>query len=135
MHGEYFNACACEALEQDYQRKRNKLPVEPIPPSHIKKNYYLNQRGAKVYYDIQNQPVLLIPNGSIKYNVLSVGFEKNMVPLVTIEEHGLPVCYRIPMQLSEWAFTVVAMANMGSKLFPSEVVFTQRQGKYCADIL
>ena len=135
MQGEYFNACACEALEQDYQRKRNKLPVEPIPSSQTKKNYYLNQRGAKVYYDIHKQPVLLIPNGSIKYNVLSVGFEKNMVPLVTIEEHGLPVCYRIPMQLSEWAFTVVAMANMGSKLFPSEVVFTQRQGKYRADIL
>ena len=135
MQGEYFNACVCEALEQDYQRKRNKLPVEPIPPSHIKKNYYLNQRGAKVYYDIQNQPVLLIPNGSIKYKVLSVGFEKNMVPLITIAERGLPVCYRIPIELSEWAFMVVAISNMGETMFPGEVVFTKKNGKYYADIL
>lgn len=135
MQGEYFNAYACQALEQDYKRKSNKLPVEPIPSSHLKEDYYLNQRGAKVYYDIQKQAALPIPNGSTKYKVLSVGFDKNKNPLITIEEQGLPVCYRIPMQLLNWTFTVVAIASIGEPLFPSEVVFTQRQGSYYADIL
>ena len=135
MQGEYFNACACQALEEDYQNKRNKLPVEPISTSNLEDDYYLNQRGAKVFYDIRKQPALKIPNGSIKYKVLSVGFERNMVPLITIEKQGLPVCYRIPMELSDWAVTLVAMANMGRNPFPSEVLFTQRQGIYCADIL
>ncbi|MBR4053753.1 MAG: hypothetical protein IKK06_03005 [Clostridia bacterium] len=135
MQGEYYNTCACQALEQDYQRKQIKLPIDPIPASHLKEDYYLNQRGAKVYYDIRKQPLLPIPGVSIKYMVLSVGFDKNRVPLITIKENGKSVCYKLPAQLLEWSVTMVAMANGGMSLLPSEVIFTNKDNHYYADIL
>lgn len=135
MQGEYYNACACQALEQDYQRKQIKLPIDPIPSSHRKEDYYFNQRGAKVYYDIRKQPSLPIPDGSIKYMVLSVGFDKNRVPLITIKENGKPVCYKLPTQLLEWSVTMVTMANGGVSLLPSEVIFSNKDNCYYADIL
>ena len=85
--------------------------------------------------DTQKQPMISIPDGGIKYRVLSVGTDKNMLPLITVEENGKPVCYRLPVQLSEWAFTMVAVANMGQNLFPSEVVFLKRENNYYADII
>lgn len=85
--------------------------------------------------DTQKQPMISIPDGGIKYRVLSVGTDKNMLPLITVEENGKPVCYRLPVQLSEWAFTMVAVANMGQNLFPSEVAFLKRENNYYADII
>lgn len=97
--------------------------------------YFFNQRGAKVYIDAQIQPMISIPNGSIRCKVLSVGADKNMLLLITVEEDGNPVCYRLPLQLSEWAFTMVAISNMGQNLFPSEVVFSKKENNYYADII
>lgn len=135
MQGEYFNAYACEALAEDYRRKQNKLPIDPVTSVNLKTGYFFNQRGAKVYMDTQKQPMISIPDAGIKYRVLSVGTDKNMLPLITVEENGKPVCYRLPVQLSEWAFTMVAVANMGQNLFPSEVVFLKRENNYYADII
>lgn len=135
MQGEYFNGYVCQSLSEDYKRKQNKLKMDPIPPSQHKTEYYLNQRGAKVYYDARKQPMLPIPNGIIKYKVLSVGFDRNGISLITVEEQGTPVCYRLPIQLSEWATTVAAFANMGEKFFPSEVLFARNENRYFANIL
>lgn len=135
MQGEYFNAYVCEALAEDYRRKQNKLPIEPVPSTNLKTDYFFNQRGAKVHIDTQKQPMISIPNEGIKYRVLSVGTDKNRLPLITVEENGKPVCYRLPLQLSEWAFTMVAVANMGQNLFPSEVVFSKRENNYYVDII
>lgn len=41
----------------------------------------------------------------------------------------------LPEEYSEWAMTVVGMANMGEKLFPEEVVFSLVDGQYYVDIL
>lgn len=135
MQGEYFNAYACEALSEDYCRKMLKLPITPIPKSNLNKDYYLNQRGAKVYYDTSKQPLLPIADGSTKYMVLSVGFDKNRTPLITITEKGIPICYKLPKQLSEWALTVIASANIGINLFPSNVVFAKENGEIFIDII
>ena len=131
--GEYFNSYACQCLSDYYDKMRNKLPIDPIDKTETE--YYFDQRGAKVYYDTLKQPKLTINDGSIRYHVLSVGFDRNNVPLITIEEKNQPVCYRLPNQLLDWTMTAVAMANMGDNVFPSDVVFTKKEGKYYADIL
>lgn len=135
MQGEYFNAYACEALLEDYRRKILKLPIDPIPKSNLKKEYYLNQRGAKIYYDIRKQPLLPIPNGRIQYNVLSVGFDRNRIPLITIDNWGACECYRLPQQLFEWALTMLTLANAGGNPFPSKVIFTRRNNQFFAEVL
>lgn len=135
MQGEYFNYCACEALVRDYGKKGIKLPIEPIRKENIKIDFYLNQRGAKVYYDAQKQPKLFIPNGNIKYRVLSVGFDENKIPLVTIQEKSDVNCYKLPEQLLDWAVTAVSFSNLGGNMFPSDVLFIKKNGKYYADIL
>ena len=135
MQGEYFNAFACRSLSEDYRKKQSKLTIEPIQSTDLKKDYFFNQRGAKVYYDSNKQPLLLISNGKVKHKVLAVGFDKKMIPLITIEEQGFPVCYRLPKQLTDWAITVVSFANMGGNPFPSDVLFTKRKGSYYADII
>ena len=46
-----------------------------------------------------------------------------------------PVCYRLPQELSDWAYTVIGIANMGENLFPAQVTFSKINGRYYADIL
>ena len=133
MQGEYFNSYACHYLSDYFERMKNKLPIDPVPLDS--KEYFFNQRGAKVFFDIQKQPILRILDGSYKYNVLSVGFSKEGIPLATIVEHEQVYCYRLPDDLSEWTMTAVGYANMGMNLFPAEVIFTKRNGKFYADIL
>lgn len=133
MQGEYFNAFACSQLSDYFERRRNKLPIEPIADSDTE--FFLNQRGAKVYFDFEKQPKLPLREGSQTFDVLSVGVNKNFVPLITILKDGEPMCFRLPEELSEWAFGVVGMANMGTNLFPSKVTFTCIIGKYYVDIL
>ena len=76
----------------------------------------------------------MTPSGSVKYKVLSVGFDKNGVPLITIEEDGNPICYRLPEQLFGWAVNQVAIANIGKCQFPAEVVFINKEGCCVANI-
>lgn len=133
MQGEYFNSYACESLANYYDQMRNKLSIDPI--STDEKDYFFNQRGAKVFFDARRQPLLKFTNGYCKCNVLSIGFSKEGIPLVTIAELDKTYCYRLPNDLSEWAITVVGLANMGTNLFPAEVVFREHNNRFCADIL
>lgn len=133
MHSEYCNACMCRRLEEHFNRLHSKLPVEPVVPET--EEYFRNSRGAKVYFDDNRQPELKIVEGHNKYYVLSVGNSNAGIPLVTIENKPENICFRLPKQLSEWAMTVIVMANMGENLFPSEVVFSLINGRYYADIL
>jgi hypothetical protein len=133
MQGEYFNAYACESLSDYYERMRNKLSIEPI--GDTSSEYFLNQRGAKVYFDINKQPLLEIKSGRLVCDVLAVGFSREMIPLVTITEANEAKCYRLPTELADWAMTLAGFANMGENLFPSKVVFTKNQDGCYADIL
>lgn len=133
MQGEYFNAYACESLVNYFQRLRSKLPLDPIKKTD--EEYFINQKGAKVYINIKKQPMLKITNNHCIYNVLSVGFSKEMIPLVTVEEVCETRCYRLPVELSEWAVTLVGFTNMGVDLFPSKVAFSKINDEYHADIL
>lgn len=133
MQPEYYNSIVCERLQERYQMLHNKLPIEPIADND--EDYFYNQKGAKVFKDIERQPMLPLDEGQNKYYVLSVGFSGNGSPLVTISENEEPVCYRLPGEYSEWAMTVVGMANMGENLFPEEVVFSLVADEYFVDIL
>lgn len=133
MQPEYYNAFACESLLERYKVIGNKLPLEIIADDD--KEYYYNQRGAKVYKNIEMQPMLPLHKGQNKFYVLSVGFAQNEVPLVTISENGEARCYRLPDEYGEWAVTVTGIANCGEKIFPEEVIFSLNEGKYYVDIL
>ena len=133
MQGEYFNAFACEQLSKYFALRRCKLPMEPV--ASINKDSFSNQRGSTVYFDSDRQPQLPLYKGSQTFDVLSVAIDRNLTPLVTIPKDGIPVCFRLPEELSEWASSVVGMAAMGMNLFPSKVTFTNVSGKYYADIL
>ena len=133
MQPEYFNAFACECLAERYRVMENKLPVEIMVDDE--KEYFYNQRGAKVYKDISKQPYLPLSEGKNKYYVLSVGFSKNGEPLVTISVNDEVLCYRIPDEYRDWAMTMVGIANSGQKFFPGEVEFSLVGGRYFVDIL
>ena len=133
MHPEYCNACMCRRLEEHFSRIQSKLPIELVVSET--EEYFRNSRGAKVYFDDNRQPELKIDEGHNKYYVLSVGNSNAGIPLVTIANKPENMCFRLPEQLSEWAMSVIGMANMGENLFPSEVVFSLINGRYYADIL
>ena len=66
----------------------------------------------------------------------ALGFEKRTLDYVlTINQDGRPYCYRLPQELSEWAFNAVALANIGGNCFPADVIFTKERGQISADIL
>lgn len=123
----------CSRLAEHFKQLHNKIPIEPVVPET--EEYFRNSREAKVFFDVNRQPKLRIDEGHNKYFVLSVGNSKELIPLVTITSEPENMCFRLPEQLSEWALTVIGMANMGVKLFPSEVVFSRINDRYYADIL
>lgn len=82
MQGEYFNGYVCQQLSDYFNRRRSKLPIDFIDKND--EEYFLNRRGAKVYFDITKQPVLEIAEGSQTEMVLSVGMDKLGIPLITI---------------------------------------------------
>lgn len=120
MQGEYFNGYVCQQLFDYYNRRRSKLPIDFIDKND--EEYFLNRRGAKVYFDITKQPVLEIAEGSQTEMVLSVGMDKSGIPLITISNDGNPICYRLPEELSDWAYTAIGMANMGDSVSLSTVL-------------
>ena len=133
MQPEYCNSCICQRLEKHFEQMKNKLPVEPVKGDA--KRFFRNQRGAKVYYDTDRQPILDLSEGENTVVVLSVGIAKGSIPLVTIEASPENLCYRLPTQLDEWAMTLVSMANAGEELFPAEVVFTKSGKRIYADVI
>jgi hypothetical protein len=133
MQAEYFNSFCCDSLAEHFSRMRNKLPLDPV--DRTDKDFFLNQRGAKVYFDITKQPILNVKNGTHIYDVLSVGFSKELIPMITMQKDQEIICCRIPDDLSDWAVTVVALANSGENFFPAKVAFTKNKDGYFADIL
>lgn len=133
MQSEYFNGYVCQQLSDCFNRRRSKLPIDFIDKND--EEYFLNRRGAKVYFDIMKQPILQIAEGSQTEMVLSVGMDKSGIPLITVLNEDMPICYRLPEELSDWAYAVIGMANMGENLFPSQVVFTKEMNRYFADVL
>ena len=87
----------------------NKLPIEFV--QNAGDDFFLNQRGAKVFYDESRQPLLPIAKGKNVYKVLSIGFGNTGTPMVTIESGRETVCYKLPYEYSEWAMTVVGCAK------------------------
>lgn len=133
MHGEYFNAFACEQLARYFEQRSFKLPIDPVVP--FDEDSYLNQQGGKVYFDSRKQPLLPLSGTSQTFEVLSVGVDQNFTPTVTVLKDGETVCFRLPDELREWACSVVGMVLMGIKLFPTKVTFSKSKGQYIADIL
>jgi len=133
MQPEYCNSCICQRLETHFEQMKNKLPVEPVKDQE--KDFFRNRRGAKVYHDVDRQPILELTKGKNAFVVLSVGIAKGGIPLVTIEASPENLCYRLPVQLREWAMTLVSIANAGEELFPTEVVFTKTENRIYADII
>lgn len=133
MQSECFNSFACNELEHYFEKRRCKLPFDPV--TRFDEETFLNQRGAKVYFDSKKQPLLPLHEGTQTFKVLSVGLDQKFTPTVTILKEGLPICFRLPEELSEWACNVVGMAAMGMKFFPTEVNFTFNNGKYDVFIL
>ena len=72
---------------------------------------------------------------SKKYKILSVGWHKAGVPIATISENKKITSYVLPDSLNEWAEMVIGWANMGMNLFPADVIFSEKGGKYYAEIL
>ena len=119
---EYFNSFVCQALQERYAVIGNNLPIEFV--RNAGDDFFLNQRGAKVFCDESRQPLLPIKRGRNVYNVLSSGFGNTGTPMVTIESGEETVCYRLPQEYWEWAMTMVGCANMGENLVPGEVIFS-----------
>ncbi len=133
MQGEYFNAFACEQLARYFEQRSFKLPIVPVVP--FDEDSYLNQQGGKVYFDSRKQPLLPLSGTSQTFEVLSVGVDQNFTPTVTVLKEGETACFRLPDELREWTCSVVGMALMGIKLFPTKVTFSKSKGQYIADIL
>lgn len=132
MQGEYFNAYSCESLSEYYKQMRSDMRIDIV--DETSKDYLLNRQGAKVYFDANRHPKLVITN-PITHDVLSVGFSRDRIPLITIAEAGNAKCYRLPLELSEWATALVGFAHMGEKLFPSKVMFSKTKDRLFADFL
>jgi hypothetical protein len=140
MQGEYFNAYCCEHIAKHFEQMRNgrqipTLPIDAVTNTDLSNGFVINRRGAKVYFDINRQPLLEIKKGHQTFDILSVGLSKEMLPVVTILEEDEVKCYRIPRELSEWAMTLVGLANMGENVFPAKVVFSRTNAGYFANIL
>lgn len=136
QHKININNLAVANLEEQAKLKRSKLPIDFV--SNKEKEYYHNKKGALVYFDYNKHETLPIPKdfNGIKYKVLSVGFFGKMEkPCVTVEESNKAVCYLLPDQLMDWAMLSVGLANLGTDMFPSDVLFNFSKGKYYANIL
>lgn len=133
MNPEHYNTHTCVSLSDYYDKLSNKIRIEPIPNDG--KEFYLNNQGARVYYDSNKQPNLKFITNKCKVVVLSVGLNNYGTPIATIKENNKNICYRLPKDLSDWAVSVVAYANMGENLFPCEVIFTKHNNHYYADLL
>ncbi len=117
---ERLNTIACEMLGDHYRRvmdkSDNEIRVGSVPI-------------------ISEARAMLLPEGQKTVNVLSVGYDSLGIPLILIDEGEMAVCYRLPDDLREWAYTLAGIAGSDLNVLPSIVLFTTRRGKHYADIL
>lgn len=134
-HPRRLNCEAIMMLRNRFIMIQNKLKIDSIDVNPNESEYYYNQRGAKCFFDYNEQEELKILSTGNRYLVLNVGFFGNIEKAyVTIDDNGNLVCYLLPDGLKERAVTCVAMANMGVNLFPTEVSFKKVNNKYYADV-
>jgi len=133
MHAEHFNSWVCECLQGHFNKMRLKLPVEPLPPTG--EDFFYNQRGAKCFFDIRRQPMIEVTATKVSFEILSVGFSREEIPLATALIDANPICFRLPHELLEWATSCVGFANSGVNLFPAEVIFWRDCTGYHAQVL
>lgn len=135
QHQNNLNNLAVNSLGERFELLKHKLPVEKI--KFVSKGAFYNQKDAKCYLDYKKHKKLPIEYGrGKKFNVLSVGmFGKLEKPCVTVLENDMPICYLLPDELTEWAITVISMADMGQSLFPSIVEFGIVDKRFYAEIL
>jgi len=133
MQCEYFNAYACERLSKRFEQMQNKLLLDHV--ADYSKDYLLNRRGTKICFNVEKQPIFVIEGSQRTCDVLSVGFNKDMIPLMTIVEDNEIMCYRLPVELKEWVMTLVGLASMAENIFPSKILFSKANNKYFAEIL
>ena len=81
LQGEYYNTYVCNTLQEHFKRMRNKLPIESLPRGA--KDFFYNQKGAKVFVDVTRQPLLPVDD-SKTFEVLSVGINRDLIPLITV---------------------------------------------------
>ena len=114
---------------------RIKLPIDPISQNYIQNGYFYNQKGAKCYLDVNLQPELPLSRKVTIYYALSVGFGKEGIPLITIQQNGQAYCYRLPQELYDWTLNLVAMANMGENVFPAYIILSKQHEQWIANIM
>jgi hypothetical protein len=114
----------------------------------MKKNddseFTYNAKGAIVYRNPMRHDLLEITSiqsrkekGSI-YKVLSVGkFWSPDIPVVTVEERGKPVLFRLPEWYLKWSEFTQLLSSEGGIVFPSFVEFGYivPEKQYYAEIL
>lgn len=132
---EYFNSDVYQHLEVYFQRMDYKNNISTKTIDDVKKDFFIGQYGEKVYFEANKQPKLQLNEGTQIYEVLSVGINKNNQPTITIFENESAICYRINESFISWVVDIMALANRGIKIFPSQVLFTVANQEYFANIL
>ena len=125
-----------EAIGADIFEIEPKVPYTEADLNWMDKN----ARSTIEMNDPASRPEIAVKRDNMKdydtiFVVLSVGIAKGGIPLVTVEASPENLCYRLPVQLNEWAMTLVSMANTGEDLFPAEVIFTKAENRIYADIM
>lgn len=133
MQGEYFNSFCAEALKEHFTRIHNKLNAEPVTLEDGE--YYIDDYGAKVFFDSRKQPALIIEDGKRECKVLCAGVDRNGVPMITIAEEDGNFCYRIPQELSYWVALVIGYKLYGVDKLPAIVKFYKHNGIWNASII
>lgn len=133
QHQINLNSMAVSALKDQFDRMKNKLPIDAAIISAD--GVYYDRKGAKCYLDYKKHQILPISNIPQKYNVLSAGFFGAMEKAcVTILEGVTPKCYLLPDELMDWTFDLLSLANLGQNLLPAVVEFGKIEGRYYAEI-
>lgn len=103
-------------------------------------NFIRNGQGAKVYKDVNKNPLLEIPylnsdtEKGIIVKVKSIGFVGvTQTPIITIEEDKKAKAYRLPIEYKGWAKN--ATISFTPDMFPIEFEFGVLKGKHYAEFL
>ncbi len=126
-----YKDCHLKKYIDELEKHPKQLPLISVEEA----GFYINPRGAVVFYDKSKQPKLDIKTDVKKY-VYSVGFENGNMPVITVGEKDGVICYLLPDEYIHWCESCVMTSLMnGTNIFPSYVIFSKVNGRYAADIL
>lgn len=66
----------------------------------------------------------------IAYNVLSVGFSQDGVPIVSVSQNERTVRYVLPLYYYDWVEVCYEIEKYGIKIFPKRVLFGMIGSEY-----